>query len=134
MCSNSIFNLLKRVTDGSFLFLCKTFGLLFLPFLNMGAQISCPKKWYTDLKLALGQPLPWCYVLNFNSTFGGCFCLELGGVEEWTSSGVFKRWFLGGAGLSDVSLLKSQRSMSSISPLALTSKISSITSVMVEGS
>ena len=33
-----------------------------------------------------------------------------------------------------MSLVKSQRSMSSTFPLALTSKISSITSVMVEGS
>ena len=29
MCSDLIFNLLKRVTDGSFLFLCKTLLFLF---------------------------------------------------------------------------------------------------------
>ena len=30
---------------------------LFLPFLNLGAQIRCPQNRYTDLKLALDQPL-----------------------------------------------------------------------------
>ena len=53
MCSDSIFNLLKRVTDGSFLFLCKTFFFfchfsfifmqnvfLFLSFLNLGIQVE----------------------------------------------------------------------------------------------
>ena len=39
MCSDSIFNLLKRVTEGSLWFLYKTF---FLPFVNLGAQIWCP--------------------------------------------------------------------------------------------
>ena len=32
---------------------------LFLPFLNLGTQIRCPQKWYTNLKWALGQPLVW---------------------------------------------------------------------------
>ena len=41
---------------------------------------------------------------------------------------------LEGAGVSDVSWVKKWRSMSSIYSLALTSGISSITSVMVEGS
>ena len=36
ICSNSTFNLLKRVTDGSFLFLWKTFVFLSLPFWNFG--------------------------------------------------------------------------------------------------
>ena len=59
-------------------------------------------------------------------------------MEEWTSDGVVSmadvtnRWFLGGAGVFDVFWVKSQRTMSSISSLMLTSKISSITSVMVE--
>ena len=59
-------------------------------------------------------------------------------MEEWTSDGVVSmadvtnRWFLGGARVFDVFWVKSQRSMSSISSLTLTSKISSITSVMVE--
>ena len=26
--------------------------------------------------------------LDLDSSFGGCFCLELGGVEEWISGGV----------------------------------------------
>ena len=26
--------------------------------------------------------------LGLDSSFGGCFCLELGGVDEWTSGGV----------------------------------------------
>ena len=42
--------------------------------------------------------------------------------------------FLSSAGVRDVSWEKSQMSMSSISSLALTSEISSITVVMVEGS
>ena len=58
VCSDSIFNLLKRVTEGSFLFLCKKFVFLFLPFLNLGTQIKCPQNCYTDLKSALDQPLP----------------------------------------------------------------------------
>ena len=36
MCSDSMFNFLKRVTDGSFLFLCKALVFLFLLFLNLG--------------------------------------------------------------------------------------------------
>ena len=56
MSSDSIFNWPKRVTYGSFLFLCKTF-FLFLPFLDMHAQIRNPQNWYTDCKLALDQPL-----------------------------------------------------------------------------
>ena len=42
--------------------------------------------------------------------------------------------FLGVVGIDDVSCVKSQISISSMSSLALTSKISSITFVMVEGS
>ena len=57
MCSDSIFNLLKRVTDGSFLFLCETLVFLFLTFLNLGAQMRCLQNRYTDLKSALDQPL-----------------------------------------------------------------------------
>ena len=56
-------------------------------------------------------------------------------MDFWCSvTGGCNRWFLEGAGVSDLSLVKSQASMPSISLLALTSKISSITSVMVEGS
>ena len=51
-------------------------------------------------------------VLDLDSSFGGCFCLDLGGVF----------W------------VKSQMSMSSISSLVLTSKISSTTLVLAEGS
>ena len=35
--------MLKRVGDGRFLFLCKTLVFLFLPFLNLGAQIRSPQ-------------------------------------------------------------------------------------------
>ena len=56
MWSDSIFNLLKRVTGDSFLFLHNTLGF-FLSFLNLGTQIRCPQNWYTDLKVALDQPL-----------------------------------------------------------------------------
>ena len=52
LCSDSMFNMLKRVTDSSFLFLCKTLVFLFLPFLNLGAQIGS-----TDLESALDQHL-----------------------------------------------------------------------------
>ena len=48
ICSDLIFNFLKRVTDGTSLFLCKT--LVFLPFLNLRAQISCPQNLYSNLK------------------------------------------------------------------------------------
>ena len=57
MCSDSIFNLLKRVTDCSFLFLCKMLVFIFLPFLKLSAQISCPQSQYMDVRSALDQPL-----------------------------------------------------------------------------
>ena len=57
MCSDSIFNWGKTVTDDSSLFLCKTLVFLFLPFLNLDAEIRCPPNWYTNLKSALDQPL-----------------------------------------------------------------------------
>ena len=43
-------------------FLCKTLGFLSLPFMDLDAQINCLKKWYTDLKSALDQPLPWSWI------------------------------------------------------------------------
>ena len=52
MCSDSTFNLLKRVTDGSFLILCQRFR----PFLSLVAQIQCPQIRYTDLKSVLYKP------------------------------------------------------------------------------
>ena len=69
MCCDSIFNFLNRVTDGSFLFLCKTVVFLFLPFLNLGDQISCPQNRYTDLKSALDQPLYYEADSNFLKSF-----------------------------------------------------------------
>ena len=51
MCSNSIFNLLKRVIDGSFLFLCKMLVSLILP------SLDCPQNRQIDLKSVLGQSL-----------------------------------------------------------------------------
>ena len=60
MHSDSIFNLLKKVKDGSFLLLCKTFVFVsfhFLSFLNLGAQIRCHQSWYTNIKSGLDQPL-----------------------------------------------------------------------------
>ena len=56
-CSDSIFSLLKRVTDSSFLFSCKTSLFPPLPFLNLGTQIRCPQNPNTDLKSAVEQPL-----------------------------------------------------------------------------
>ena len=66
MYSNSIFSLLKRVTYESFLFSCKTL-VIFLPFLNLDAQIRCAQNQYTDLKLALDQPLSLPKNLHFVS-------------------------------------------------------------------
>ena len=43
MCFDSIFNLLEKVTDNSFLFLCRALVFLFLHFLNSGNKIKCPK-------------------------------------------------------------------------------------------
>ena len=57
MYSDLIFNLQKRVTDGSFLFLFKTLVFLFLPILNLGVQIRYSQNRYINLKSALGQPL-----------------------------------------------------------------------------
>ena len=62
MCFDSILNLLERVTASSFLFLCKVLVFLFLPFLNLGAQIRCPQNWYTNLRLALDQPMTYQYI------------------------------------------------------------------------
>ena len=78
-------------------------------------------------------------ILELNSSFGGCFCLELSGVKERTSGEAVSMvdvtdGFLGGPGVVDVSWVKSQMFISSISSLALTSNISFITFVMVEGS
>ena len=64
ICSDSIFNLLKRVTEGSFLFLWKKLVFFFLTFLNLGAQIRCPKNRYNNLKSALHQPLNSILKLN----------------------------------------------------------------------
>ena len=47
-----LFNLLERVTDGSFLLLCKT-----LFFLNLDAQMKCSQKRYTNFQSDLDQPL-----------------------------------------------------------------------------
>ena len=57
ICSDSILNLLEKVTDGSFLFLSKTLVFLFLPFLNLSGQIRCPQYQYTNLTSALDLPL-----------------------------------------------------------------------------
>ena len=57
MYSDLIFNLQRRVADGSFLFLFKTLVFLFLPILNLGVQIRYSQNRYINLKSALGQPL-----------------------------------------------------------------------------
>ena len=64
MCSSSILNLLKRVKDGSFLFLCKTLVFLVLAFLNLGDQIRCSQNQYTNLKSALDQPLVSIFIFQ----------------------------------------------------------------------
>ena len=56
MCYDAIFNLLKRVTDGSFLFLYKMLVFL-LPTLYLGVQIGVPKIRYTDLTSPVDQAL-----------------------------------------------------------------------------
>ena len=70
-------------------------------------------------------------VLEINSSFRGYYCLELGGVEEWTSSEV-NMVDVTGAKADDVFWVKSRRSIIASPSLTLTSKISYITSVMVE--
>ena len=57
MCSDSIFNLLKRVAEGGFLFLCKRLVFSLSAFLEFGFQIRCDLNWYTDLKSALDHCL-----------------------------------------------------------------------------
>ena len=42
---------------------------LFLSFLNLGAQISCPQNRYTDLKSALDQPLRKSTFINRKTEF-----------------------------------------------------------------
>ena len=54
---DAIFNLLKRVTNGSFLFLCKMLVFLLLPTLDLGVQIGVPKIRYTDLTSPADQAL-----------------------------------------------------------------------------
>ena len=59
-------------------------------------------------------------VLELDSSFAGCFCMDLGGVKQWTSSGVVimvdvTGGFLEGAAVCDTSWMKSQMSISSIS-------------------
>ena len=44
-------------TESKIMYLLCRRIFLFLPFLNLGAQIRCPQNRYTDLKLALDQPL-----------------------------------------------------------------------------
>ena len=56
MCSDSIFNLLKRVADVSFLLLRKMLVCLFLPFLNLVGKIRYPQNRYSDPTSALDQP------------------------------------------------------------------------------
>ena len=74
LCSDSIFNLLKRVAY-SRLFLCKTLVFLFLPFLNLGGQIRCPKNLSTNVKSTLDQPL--VYMLKKQAVINSLFFLEI---------------------------------------------------------
>ena len=52
----------KKSYSQQFFILCEKLVFLFLPFSNLGAQIWCPQNWYTDLKLALDQPLEMVFV------------------------------------------------------------------------
>ena len=56
MCSDSIFNLLKRVADVSFLLLCKMLVCFFLPFLNLFGKIWYSQNWYSNPTSVLDQP------------------------------------------------------------------------------
>ena len=56
MCSDSTFYLLNRLQMALFYFYA-TLAFIFLPFLNLGAQIKCLQNRYTDLKSALDQLL-----------------------------------------------------------------------------
>ena len=57
MCSDSIFNFLKTVSDGSCLFSCKTLVFLLIHLLNLGAQIRCPQNRFNNLKSVVDQTL-----------------------------------------------------------------------------
>ena len=81
MCSSSILNWLKRVKDGSFLFLCKTLVFLVLAFLNLGDQIRCSQNQYTNLKSALDQPLASIFIFQL------CFKGTL--MQIWKSPYMF---------------------------------------------
>ena len=79
---------------------------------------------------------PWSYGFGVGFSFLGLFLFgtRCGGMDVWWSAsyGGCNRRFLGGARYFDVSLVKSERSMFSISLWILISKISSVTYVMVE--
>ena len=51
----------KRVTDGRFLFSCKTLVFVVATFLNFGAKMRCPQNRYTDLKSVVFQSLKTKY-------------------------------------------------------------------------
>ena len=52
-----LFSLLERFTDGSFLLLCDKLFFLFLPFLNLDAQMKCSLTRYTNFQSDLDEPL-----------------------------------------------------------------------------
>ena len=57
MCSDSIFKLLKRVTDGSFYLYAKRWLFLFYLTWIWASKFRCPPNRHTDLKSGLDQPL-----------------------------------------------------------------------------
>ena len=78
-------------------------------------------------------------VLELDSSFWGCFCLDVGGVKEWASGEMVSmvdvtNGFLWGAGVGDVSWMKLQMSISLMYSFTLASKISFIPFLMEKGS
>ena len=58
-------NLLQTVTDGSFLFLYKTFIFLFLLFLNLGPQVRCPPKSVYRPQISSRSALVYIYIRQY---------------------------------------------------------------------
>ena len=65
-------NLLQTVTDGSFLFLYKTFIFLFLLFLNLGLQVRCPPKSVYRPQISSRSALVYIYIRQYEISCNIC--------------------------------------------------------------
>ena len=78
MCFHSIFNLLKRVTDGNFVFLCKMWVFLFIHLSNLDAQIRYHQNRYTNLKSPISFRLATAFLHIFYLEFSLHYNKSLG--------------------------------------------------------